>query len=159
MSEETSLPEAPAERVRAVLERIVTELDLDASVAVEEDDDEIRASVDGDEVGLLIGRRGQTIDAVQLLCYQIAFQGRPERKRVSVDASEYRVRQGETLRRQADLAAEDALRDGREIEMEPMGANERRVVHEHLRDRTEVETFSEGDEPNRFVVVAPLLSD
>ena len=159
VSEETSLPEAPSDRVRAVLERIVAELDLDATVAVEEDEDEIRASVDGDEVGLLIGRRGQTIDAVQLLCYQVAFRGRPERKRVSVDAAEYRARQGETLRRQADLAAEDALRDGREIELEPMGSNERRVVHEHLRDRTEVETYSEGDEPHRFVVVAPLLTD
>jgi spoIIIJ-associated protein len=154
-----TLPQEPAERVRAILERIVADLDLDASVSVEEDDDEIRASVDGEDVGLLIGRRGQTIDAVQLVCYQAAFQGLPERKRVTVDAAEYRERQGETLRRQADLAAEDALRDGREIEMEPMGSNERRVVHEHLRDRTEVETYSEGDEPNRFVVVAPLLSD
>jgi spoIIIJ-associated protein len=164
VSEETeakaeALPEEPAERVRTLLERIVEELDLEASVSVEEDDDEIRATVDGEEVGLLIGRRGQTIDAVQLVCYQAAFQGRPERKRVTVDAAEYRARQGETLRRQADLAAEDALRDGREIELEPMGSNERRVVHEHLRDRTEVETYSEGDEPNRFVVVAPLLSD
>jgi spoIIIJ-associated protein len=154
-----TLPEEPAERVRVLLERIVEELDLEASVSVEEDEDEIRGTVDGEDVGLLIGRRGQTIDAVQLVCYQAAFQGRPERKRVTVDAAEYRARQGEALRRQADLAAEDALRDGREIELEPMGSNERRVVHEHLRDRTEVETYSEGDEPNRFVVVAPLLSD
>jgi spoIIIJ-associated protein len=154
-----ALPEEPADRVKAILERIVDELDLQASVSVEEDEDEIRATVDGEEVGLLIGRRGQTIDAVQLVCYQAAFQGRSERKRVTVDAAEYRERQGEALRRQADLAAEDALREGREIEMESMGSNERRVVHEHLRDRTEVETYSEGDEPNRFVVVAPLLSD
>jgi spoIIIJ-associated protein len=96
---------------------------------------------------------------VQLLCYQIAFQGRPDRKRVSVDAAGYRHRQSETLKRQADMAAEDAVREGRAIEMENMGSNERRVVHEHLRDRTEVETYSEGDEPQRFVVVAPLLGD
>ncbi|MDP9228000.1 MAG: protein jag, partial [Actinomycetota bacterium] len=61
--------------------------------------------------------------------------------------------------RQADMAAQDAIRDGRSIELEPMGSNERRVVHEHLRERPEVETFSEGDEPHRFVVVAPLLAD
>ena len=152
-------PAEPAERVRVILERVVTDLGLEAEVSVEEDEDEIRAKIDGDEVGLLIGRRGQTIDAVQLVCYQAAFQGKQERKRVTVDAADYRLRQGETLRRQADVAAEDALRDGREIELEPMGSNERRVVHEHLRDRTEIETFSEGDEPNRFVVVAPLLSD
>jgi len=153
------LPAEPAERVRVVLERIVADLELEADVNVAEDEDEIRGEVDGEEVGLLIGRHGQTIDAVQLLCYQIAFRGRPERKRVSVDAAGYRRRQGENLRRQADVAAEDAVRDGRPVEMEPMGSNERRVVHEHLRDRPELETYSEGDEPQRFVVVAPLLSD
>ena len=118
--------------------------------------------MDGEDVGLLIGRHGQTIDAVQLLCYQAAFRGSAQaeqRKRVTVDASGYRERQGESLRRQAEMAAEDAIRDGRAIEMESMSSNERRVVHEHLRDRTEVETYSEGDEPHRFVVVAPLLTD
>ena len=164
MAEETEngagdLPAEPAERVRAVLERIVAELELEADVQVEEDDGEIRGEIEGEEVGLLIGRHGQTIDAVQLVCYQVAFQGRPERKRVTVDAAGYRRRQGENLRRQADVAAEDAIRDGRAVEMEPMGPNERRVVHEHLRDRPELETYSEGDEPQRFVVVAPLLSD
>ena len=154
-----ALPPEPAERVRAILERIVSELELEADVTVEEDDDEIRAAVDGDEVGLLIGRHGQTIDAVQLLCYQAAFTENSDRKRVTVDAAGYRLRQGETLKRQAEMAAEDALRERRAIEMESMGSNERRVIHEHLRDRAEVETYSEGDEPQRFVVVAPLLDD
>ena len=158
-SQEAVLPEEPAERVRALLERIVVELDLDGSVSVEEDEEEIHADVDGEDVGLLIGRHGQTIDAVQLLCYQAAFRGRQERKRVTVDAAGYRRRQGESLRRRADMAAEDAVRHGEAVEMDPMGPNERRVVHEHLRDRTEVETYSEGDEPNRYVVVAPLVSD
>jgi spoIIIJ-associated protein len=154
-----SLPDQPAERVRAVLERIVEELELEAEISVEEDEGEIRAAIDGDDVGLLIGRHGQTIDAVQLLCYQAAFRGRQDRKRVSVDAAGYRQRQGEALRRRADVAAEDAIRQRRQIEMEPMGSNERRVVHEHLRDRPEVETHSEGDEPHRFVVISPLLAD
>jgi spoIIIJ-associated protein len=153
------LPEEPAERVRVVLERIVDELGLEASVAVEEREEEIHADIEGEEVGLLIGRHGQTIDAVQLLCYQAAFQGRPDRKRVSVDAAGYRRRQGESLRRRADMAADDAVRHGQAVEMDPMGSNERRVVHEHLRDRPEIETYSEGDDPNRYVVVAPLLSD
>lgn len=154
-----ALPEEPAERVRVVLERVVAELGLDASVSVEEDSDEIRADVDGEEVGLLIGRHGQTIDAVQLLVYQIAFRGRQDRKRVAVDAAGYRRRQGAALRRRADVAAEDAIQEGRPIELEPMGPSERRVVHEHLRERPEVETYSEGDEPHRFVVVAPLVAD
>ena len=153
------MPVEPVERVRAVLERIVEELELDAEVSVDEDDDEIRAAVDGEDVGLLIGRRGQTIDAVQLLCYQAAFRGRPERKRVSVDAAGYRGRRSEALQRRADMAAEDAIRAGRPVELEPMSSGERRVVHEHLRDRPELDTYSEGDEPNRFVVIAPLLAD
>lgn len=152
-----TLPEEPAERVRVILERIVEELGLEAGVSVEEGEDEISAEVNGEEVGLLIGRHGQTIDAVQLVCYQAAFQGRQERKRVTVDAAGYRVRQAEALRRRADVATEDAIRDGEPIELEPMGSNERRVVHEYLRDRTEVETYSEGDEPNRYVVIAPLI--
>ena len=153
------LPEAPAERVRALLEKIVEELGLDASVAVEEGDDEIHADIEGEDVGLLIGRHGQTSDAVQLIAYQAAFRGRQDRKRVSVDAAGYRKRQGESLRRRADMAADDALRHKQAVEMDPMGSTERRVVHEHLRDRPEIETYSEGDEPNRCVVVAPLLPD
>ncbi|HSD25462.1 MAG TPA: R3H domain-containing nucleic acid-binding protein [Solirubrobacterales bacterium] len=158
-SQAAVLPEEPSERVRVLLERIVEKLGLDASVSVEDGEEEIHADVDGEDVGLLIGRHGQTIDAVQLLCYQAAFRGRQDRKRVTVDAAGYRRRQGESLRRRADMAADDAVRHKEAIEMDPMGSNERRVVHEHLRDRPEVETYSEGDEPNRYVVVAPLLSD
>ena len=154
-----AIPEDPAERVRAVLERIVDDLALEASVSVTEGDEEIKAEVEGEDVGLLIGRHGQTIDAVQLLCYQAAYRGRQDRKRVTVDAAGYRERQGESLRRRADMAAEDAIQHAQAIEMDPMGSNERRVVHEHLRDRPEIETYSEGDEPNRYVVVAPLLAD
>jgi spoIIIJ-associated protein len=151
------MPEEPAERVRVILERIVEKLELDADIAVTEGDEEIRAEIDGEEVGLLIGRHGQTIDAVQLICYQAAYQGRQDRKRVTVDAAGYRRRQGEALRRRADVATKDAIRDREPIELEPMGPNERRVVHEHLRERPEVETYSEGDEPNRYVVIAPLI--
>jgi spoIIIJ-associated protein len=158
-SQPTVLPEEPAERVRVVLERIVEDLGLEASISVAEGDDEIHADIEGEDIGLLIGRHGQTIDAIQLIAYQAAFRGRQDRKRVSVDAAGYRRRQGESLRRRAEVAAEDALRHGQAIEMDPMGSNERRVVHEHLRDRPEIETYSEGDEPNRYVVVAPLLAD
>jgi spoIIIJ-associated protein len=153
------LPEQPAERVRVLLERILEDLGLEARVAVEEGDEEIHADIEGEEVGLLIGRHGQTIDAIQLLCYQAAFRGRQDRKRVSVDAAGYRRRQSESLRRRAEMAAEDAVSHREAVEMDPMSSNERRVVHEHLRDRPEIETYSEGDEPNRYVVVSPLVSD
>jgi spoIIIJ-associated protein len=157
--EDQALADEPVDRVRAVLERIVDELDVEGSVEVSEEEDEIIGRVDGEDLGLLIGRRGQTIDAVQLLCYRAAFQGRPDRKRVTVDAAGYRERRRDAVERQADRAAERALKSGNEIELEPMTPSERRVVHQHLKERAGIETFSEGDEPERCVVVAPLLSD
>jgi spoIIIJ-associated protein len=157
--EDRTLAAEPVERVRAILERIVDELDVDASVEVSEEPDEIIGRVDGEDLGLLIGRRGQTIDAVQLLCYRAAFRGRQDRKRVTVDAAGYRERRRDAVERQADRAAERALKTGNEIELEPMTPTERRVVHQHLKERPGIETFSEGEEPERCVVVAPLLSD
>ena len=154
---EATFPAEPAERVRSILEQIVETLDLEASVDVTETDDEITGSIDGEDVALLIGRRGQTIDAVQLLCYRAAFRGQSERKRVSVDAAGYRDRRRETVERQAERAAERALESGKEIELEPMTATERKVVHDRLAERSGVETFSEGDEPERCVIVAPLV--
>jgi spoIIIJ-associated protein len=152
-------PDEPASRVREILERVVDELGLEASVEVDEGEEEIVGRIEGEDVGLLIGRRGQTIDAVQLLCYRAAFRGRQDRKRVVVDAAGYRERRREAIERQADRAADRALKTDKEIELEPMSPNERRVVHQHLKDRAGLETFSEGEEPERCVIVAPLLSD
>ena len=153
-------PDDPAERIRLVVERVLEQLELEGTVNVVEDDEVITASVEGeDDFGLLIGRRGQTIDALQLLCFQAAFQGIRERKRVVLDAAGYRARREEVISERADRAAEKAISTGDEIELDPMTARERRIVHEHLKERTEVETFSAGDEPQRRVVVAPLVSE
>jgi len=160
MGEMGDWPQEPAERVRELVEGVLDELDLDGDVDIVEEDDRIVASVDGDDdYGLLIGKRGQTIDALQLLAYQAAFRGMRDRKRVIVDAAGYRGRRHDTLTARADRAAEQALSRNVSVEMDPMSAQERRVVHEHLRDRPGVETFSEGDEPRRCVVVAPLVSE
>ena len=153
-------PAEPAARVRELVEGVLDELDLEGEVEVRESDERIEATVVGeDDYGLLIGKRGQTIDALQLLCYQAAFQGLRERKRVVLDAAGYRERRREVLIARADRAATRALEDDRSVEMDPMTAQERRVVHEHLKDRADVETYSEGDEPDRRVIVAPLLAE
>ena len=153
-------PQEPAERVREIVEGVLDELDLDGEVEIKEEDERITASVSGDDdYGLLIGKRGQTIDALQLLAYQAAFRGMRERKRVVVDAAGYRERRRETLTARADRAAEQALGDSESVELDPMSAQERRVVHEHLKERAGVETYSEGDEPHRWVVVAPLVTE
>jgi spoIIIJ-associated protein len=149
--------EAASERVRLVLERIADAADVEATVSVSEDEEQIRAAFEGDDVGLLIGHHGQTIDAIQHLAYRIAFRGSDERKGVLVDAAGYRNRRAVALRAAADQAAEAAVRDGRPVPLEAMSAIERKLVHEHLRTRRDVETYSEGEEPARRLVVAPLV--
>jgi spoIIIJ-associated protein len=150
------IPEAPAERVRAIVARVVAALGLRASVDIEETDEEIRATVNGDDLGLLIGRHGATIDALQHLAMRGAFHSSADHKAVVVDAAGYRERREAALKRAADRAVDDALSFGRAVELEPMGPQERRIVHVYLRDRTDVQTHSEGDEPDRRLVVTPV---
>jgi spoIIIJ-associated protein len=150
------IPEEPAERVRAVVGRIVQGLGLRATVDIDESEDEIRATVNGDELGLLIGKHGATIDAVQHLAFRVASRGREERKQVVVDAAGYRDRRATALQRMADRAVSEALRFDRAVELEPMRPAERKVVHLYLRERTDVDTHSEGDEPERRLVVTPV---
>jgi spoIIIJ-associated protein len=134
---------------------VVAGLGLDAEVEVEEGAGLLRGRIVGDDVGLFIGRRGQTIDAVQHLAQRIVFPEGPSAVRVEIDADGYRERRAELLREDADEAAEEALRDSRPVELEPMPPSERRIVHEYLRERGGVETHSEGDEPQRYLVVSP----
>jgi spoIIIJ-associated protein len=145
----------PVELLEELLEEITAGLSLDAEVEVEESDGVLRGLIKGDDVGLFIGRRGQTIDAVQHLAQRIVFPEGPSSVRVEIDADGYRERRAEMLRDDADDAAEEALRDGRPVELEPMPPSERRIVHEYLRERGGVETHSEGEEPKRFLVVSP----
>ena len=148
----------PVDRVRELLERVSEALGLDADVVMDADDDGIRGTLDGDDLGLFIGRHGQTIDAVQHLAFKVANRdaGRDEAVRVTVDAAGYRERRAQMLHRQADQAAARAARSGRPVALDAMSATERKVVHEHLKDRDDVETYSEGTEPDRHLVVAPL---
>lgn len=147
-----------AARVRRMLEEIVEAVDLDAEIEVAEDAEGIRANLDGEDLGLLIGRHGQTIDAIQHLAYRIAYRGEDERKRVTVDAAGYRERRAVLLQQDADEAVEEALSAGEPVALDAMNAVERRVVHEYLRDREGIETYSEGAEPDRHLVVAPVQS-
>jgi spoIIIJ-associated protein len=145
----------PAEALEELLEEVADGLGLDVEVEVQEGDGVLRGNLRGDDVGLFIGRRGQTIDAVQHLAQRIVFREGPSPVRVVIDADGYRARRAESLRADAEQAAEEALRSGQPVELEPMGASERRIVHEYLRERGGVETHSEGDEPARRLVVTP----
>jgi spoIIIJ-associated protein len=149
-------PEEPSERAREVVRRITAHLGLRASVDVVEEEDSLRVSVSGPELGLLIGKHGQTIDAIQFLCAQAAYRGSEDRKRVIVDAGGYRERREAAVLRQADRGAADAKRYRRAVELDSMPAFERKLVHTYLDGRPDVETHSEGDEPFRRIVITPV---
>jgi spoIIIJ-associated protein len=144
-----------ADVLEELLDVVAGALQLDADINVDYLDGVLTGRLEGDDLGLFIGRHGQTIDAVQHLAQRIVLKGGESGLRVVIDAGDYRTRRARTLRAQADDAAEEALRTGRPVELSAMAALERRVVHEHLRDRAEVETHSEGTEPERYLVVSP----
>ena len=156
-------PEEPVEGEAAIakelLERVLAVIGVGGTVRVEEEDDEVRATVTGDDLGLLIGRHGQMIDALQYLANAIGHRRLgEERRRIVVDAAGYRARREATLESLARRSAEQASATGHRVELEPMSAVERRIVHESLKDDPEVTTTSEGAEPNRYVVVVPQRS-
>jgi spoIIIJ-associated protein len=147
----------PVETLEDLLEEIAEGLRLEVEVQVEEGDGVLTGRLEGDDLGLFIGRRGQTIDAVQHLAQRIVFPDGPSPVRVVIDADGYRERRAESLRADADDAAAEVLASGDPVELDPMPPWERRIVHEHLRDHGGVATHSEGDEPDRYLVVS--LSD
>jgi spoIIIJ-associated protein len=138
---------------RELVERVVGAMGIDARVDVEESAEEILVTCTGGDLGLLIGKHGQTIDALQYVASAAMFRsggGKP----VTVDAAGYRDRRRQTLEGIALGAAEQAAR-GERVLLEPMTSVERKVVHERLKDVDGVQTASEGAEPNRYVVVLP----
>jgi len=141
---------------RALVAQIVDALGVDADVVAHDEPEAIVVTCAGPDVGLLIGRHGQTIDAIQYLLNVIAYRTYGEEKReVVVDAAGYRARRQATLETLAERVADRVRESGEPEELEPMTAVERKVVHLHLKDVAGVGTTSEGTEPNRYVVVVP----
>jgi len=145
----------PVDVLEELLEEIADALGLDVDVEVRERDGILTGRLEGDDVGLFIGRHGQTIDAVQHLAQRIVFPEGPSSVRVVIDANGCRERRADALRGEADDAADDAVSTGQPVELAPLPPFERRIVHEYLRERGDVETHSEGDEPERFLVISP----
>ena len=152
-----SVSSDPVARVQELLERIAAAAGIHAEVEVYDGPDGLTAEYQGDDLGLLIGHHGQTIDAIQHLAYRFAMQSDTERRPVTVDAAGYRERRATALRAAADQAAETAVNHRRAVPLDAMSAMERKVIHEHLKSRRDVETYSEGQEPSRRLVVAPLV--
>jgi spoIIIJ-associated protein len=148
----------PASVVREVITTITSTLGLNCRVDIAEEGETLVATCSGRDLGLLIGRHGQTIDAIQYLCNAILAR-KGAGVSVVVDAAGYRARREATLGSLASSAAEQAIRTGERVELDPMTAVERKIVHLALQDYEGIETESEGTEPNRFVVVRRAGAD
>jgi spoIIIJ-associated protein len=146
---------APDKAIAEFLEQVIGIMGLDVGFQVTQEEGCWKVSLDGRDVRILIGRRGETLNALQLIA-SLAVNGRLEnRVRLIIDAERYRERREETLQRLAERLSERVHRTGQEVVLEPMTPNERRVIHMALQDNPWVETGSIGDEPNRKVVIGP----
>jgi spoIIIJ-associated protein len=145
----------PPQALRELLEALVDAFGIEADVAVVEQDGTLRGTVSGADVEALVGEHGSVVDAVQHLAQRIVLRG-GEGLRVVVDVGGYRERREAELIVQADRAADAAVAEHVEVPLAPMPAAERRFVHEYLRERGDVGTHSEGDEPRRRLIVAPV---
>jgi spoIIIJ-associated protein len=146
-----------AAEVRELVERIAVGIGVSGRVDVHEDDEAITLTCTGPELGMLIGRHGQTIDAIQYLLNAIVYRSHADdRKEVVVDAAGYRARRRASLEALAVRSAQRALQSGEPVELDPMTAVERKVVHLRLKEFPGVETSSEGTEPSRYVIVTPV---
>jgi spoIIIJ-associated protein len=142
--------------VRELVELVSAALGIRSRVEIAEDDEAVTASLAGGDLGLLIGRHGQTIDSIQYLANVIAWRAYGEdRKDVVVDAAGYRERRRTTLEALADRSADRARLSGEPVELEPMTSIERRIIHLRLKEVAGVSTRSEGEDPYRYVVVEP----
>jgi spoIIIJ-associated protein len=143
----------PSDALRELLETLLEAFELEGEVAVAESDGVILGTIEGPDVEILVGDHGSVLDAIQHLAQRVALRG--DGLRVRVDIGGYRGRREAELRAEADRAAERALAEGRAVALTPMLAVDRRVVHEHLRDREDIQTHSEGEEPQRRLIIEP----
>ena len=151
---EADLPEG-AETLRDFIQNTVDLMGIEARVGASETPEAVRAEISGDDLGLLIGRHGATIDALQYIAAIVVNGDRRERRQVVVDAEGYRDRRAAALTSLADRTAQKVARESMSIALKPMSAAERKVIHLHLKENSRVETVSEGNEPFRAVVVSP----
>ena len=135
------------------LQNIFDKMDVEVEIEKEEDDESMMLRVTGKDSGIIIGRRGETLDALQYLTSLVVNKNSDEYKRVTIDIENYRQKREETLVRLADRLADRVIRYRRNVTLEPMNPYERRIIHSTLQSNEYVETYSVGEDPNRKVVI------
>ncbi|WP_138494313.1 RNA-binding cell elongation regulator Jag/EloR [Paenibacillus pinistramenti] len=145
----------PYEAAASFLREVGESMGLELEVEIKKQRDGMLLAVSGSNLGLLIGRRGQTLDAIQYLANIVANRYSTNFVRLVVDAENFRQRRKKTLEELAERLAERVIRSGKEVVLEPMPSQERKAIHAKLQNHPEVKTLSKGEEPNRRVVIAP----
>jgi len=140
------------EKVEEVLSNIVNSMGLNITSKIEEESDVIKVNIDGENLGLIIGHKGENLDALQLLT-SVIVNKTGDYKRIELDVQNYREKRRETLIRLAEKKARDVIKYGKNITLEPMTPYERRIIHTALQDDAKVVTTSVGTEPFRKVVI------
>ena len=139
---------------KAFLGNVLDNMGVKAEISIKEENNAVRISMSGPDMGILIGYRGETLDSLQYLVSLVVNKGgENEYKRVILDTENYRMKREETLKRLAKRIADKVRATNRQVKLEPMNPYERRIIHSALQNDLNVETFSEGDEPYRRVVV------
>ncbi|NQS76455.1 MAG: protein jag [Peptococcaceae bacterium] len=150
-----TLRDNPSKRASGLLKSIFHSIDMDIKINISENERTVFIDLEGNDLGILIGRRGETLDALQYLLNLAANKNQEIRKKIIVDIEGYRGRREKTLQRLALKLADKAKQRGRNVVLEPMSAQERRIIHTTLQGREDIYTFSEGDEPYRKIIISP----
>jgi len=150
-----TVKEESPNRAVSLLKEIFRTMDLDVKINAEENEKTIMIDLEGPDLGLLIGRRGETLDALQYLVNLSVNKNQEIRKKIIIDIEGYRDRREKTLQKLAEKLAEKARQRGRNVVLEPMSAQERRIIHTALQGRDDIYTFSEGEDPYRKIIISP----
>ncbi|WP_265445920.1 RNA-binding cell elongation regulator Jag/EloR [Acetivibrio straminisolvens] len=149
-----TLKETGGEKAKKFLLDIFSKMKVSADVLVEESEDTILLRIQGDDIGIIIGRRGETLDALQYLTSLVVNKSKQGYKRLVIDIENYRQKREETLVKLANRLADRVIKYKKDITLEPMNPYERRIIHSSLQNHKYVETYSVGEEPNRKVIIA-----
>ena len=152
-----SIKEDPIEQAENYLKEITRSFADDIQIEIKQEQNNVTFDLSGEKIAMVIGKRGQTLNAIQHLVQVMLNRHSTDFYRIVVDAEGYRARREETLKQLASRLADKAIKIKRNVTLEPMPSYERKVIHSMLQDNPKVETHSDGSDPNRFVVIKPIL--
>lgn len=146
----------PVEEAKEFLKDVSEKMGVDVEIEVLRDGKQVQFILSGDKIALLIGKRGQTLNSLQYLTQLVINRFSDQYFHVLLDAEDYRKRRNETLVHLAERLAQKALKTGKKVALEPMPSYERKVIHTALMENNRIKTYSDGVEPNRHIVIAPM---